>query len=651
MKPCTLILCALVLLLDLLASSQGATIEAVGVLGNSGEVGKGLIRVSRFAPSGVALDGDLTLWVSGGDGINRVGLDGHLIERFSLEPQESYVDSGTFAVLRGKLYFFGRLPEGGIALFALPMRPGATAWALPVDLPQRRCRLASQPLDGKLVIAAELPEDESPATGVYFLSPPEASGLQGRGTRQSVPIERAFELECDHLQGIAVDDDRDVIYVGARFERVKGAPVGSKVFGITLVRPDGEGISAAFPVRCTLQPATPTEFRGVVSLAGGALWDTAWYGFLARLDLGGLGTPGRIVAWQHELSYPTQVLEIGGSTSRLKGQAQGSRANAGIGTAVHPRQLFCVTTHVPDAFYLLRWDGEKQCASFARRIGCLAEINSLGMSQDGWVSVGTERTQLWWRWEDAADAPPHKAGLFFAVTPQFFSGDRFFAFATRVSWDNFKKRAIVPAIFTPRPCGRNEASRAGGKLPMKKPVGLSVQLAPGKDVGTLFVTDGETKQIMRIGFSTANLDPRGDKWEAVRLENEALRAPTDIAALTDGRLLLADGGRVLLLDPQENGYRVQWQFERWGRGPHQRFGKELRMAVGGPWMLLSDTQRHRVVWVDWMQRKVLAQFGETDKRGDDAEHLDAPTLVALRGTRALIADAGNQRILKLQLQP
>jgi len=129
-----------------------------------------------------------------------------------------------------------------------------------------------------------------------------------------------------------------------------------------------------------------------------------------------------------------------------------------------------------------------------------------------------------------------------------------------------------------------------------------------------------------------------------------LRAPTDIAALTDGRLIVADEGRLVVLAPNGDGYRMAGEF-RWGETEVQRLGKRLHFAVDGSWMLLSDTERHRVLWLDWTEWRALAIWGETDKAGDDLWHLHSPTFVALRGTKALVADGGNRRVLKLQLTP
>jgi len=623
--------------------AQAAAIRAVGALGNSGEAGASLVRVAPLpfdqCASGVALDADWTLWVSGGRAINRIGLDGRLIDRFPLEPEGSLVDSKTFAVLNDVLYFLGRLAGGETTLFALPMKAQVKQQAarpLSLRLPERKrdsvpyC-LAAQPLNERLVIAAEPKEFADDRIGVYLLSPASDS---------PAPPKPDFTLPGSYPQGIAVDAQRGVIYLGGFFGLFVGGDTHENVYALTAVRPDGSPLSHAFPVACPKTPALPTQFRGVISLAGGALWDTAWYGFLARLDLQGRAAPGRVVEWHHELGYPTQVLGIGDE------RMGGPEPDGG-----YRSDLLCLTTAMPDAFYLARWDQGQRRLTFVRRLGCLPVISSLGLSQDGWVTVATERTQLWWHWDDAPDAPPRKAELHLAVTPGFFQDDRFFALAAQYRLDDLQKRTPVATMFTPGLGDRNEARRVGEPVPMKQPVGLSVQITPGQPNATVFVTDAASARIWRTGFWLPDLRPQDSKWQPVPVAGDALRSPADIVALADGRLLVADEGRIVLLAPQEEEYRVAAELGHWGQGPQERFGQRLRFAVDGPWMLVSDAERDRVVWLDWTQGQFLAQFGETDKPGDDARHLSSPAFVALQGTRAVVADAGNQRVVKLRLEP
>jgi len=625
------------LLIALLSSFAGkaicAAIEPLGVLGNSGEAGETLVWVSAMpfdrCATGVAVDRDLTLWVSGGDAINRLSLNGHLIERIPIEPHGSIVNSRTFAVLNETLYFLGNLPDGKFALFGVSMLPTSgkkVARPVLLQLPERRrdfipyC-LAPQPLNGQLVLACEPKELIDGGIGVYFLRLAQKQGEQAT-------FQFAFSVEGEAPHGIAVDESSGLIYLGGYFGWFVGGETHSSVYAIAAFRPDGTMLEG-FPVACPKTPAIPTQFRGVISLAGEALWDTAWYGFLARMDKKGQGAPGRVVEWHHELGYPSQVLMVG--------------ANNGL-------QLLAITTAMPNAVYLAHWDESAQQLNLVRRLGCLPIIASVGLSEDGWVTVGTERAQLWWRWDDAANAPPRKAELHIAVTPVFFHGDRCFALAAQYRLDDLEKRAPVPTIFHPRVGDRNEAMRVSDPVPMRRPVGLAVQRLLDQATAWLFVTDQESRRIWRTRFDISSLRPDMSGWQPVSLSGETLESPTDIFAFTDGKLLVADEGRLLLLSPDGEGFRVTKVLDGWGAQPVQKFGKRLRFAVDGAWLLVSDTDRHRVIWFDWTEWKVLGIFGETDRAGNDFWHLNFPTFVALKGNKAIVADSGNQRLIRLQLQ-
>lgn len=618
--------------------APAAAIRAVGALGNSGQAGPALIRVGPLpfdrCATGVAADGDFTLWHSGGDRMNRLSLDGRLIASFPIEPAGSVADSKNFCVLGKNLYFLGHLPGGERSLFVLEMADAGgqkpqPARALPINLPPPRRSwippvLAGHPLGDNLVLVTEpedLPEGQ---LGVYFINPSETG-----------PPRRAFTVEGLYPAGADVDASRQVIYVGAML-RLPGQDQPTD-YAIGAFRPDGV-ILDGFPVACTKTPAIPTQFRGVISVAGGSLWETAWYGFLSRLTLEGAGAPGRIVEWHHELGYPTQVIDVA------------ERAGLGLSAASDRPELLAITTAMPDALYLAHWHPSSQRLDLVRRIGCLPTITSLGLSHTGWVTTGTARAQLWWRWEDPADAPPQKAELHIAVTPVYFRDDRFLALAAQYRLDDLDKRNPVPTVFSPRVGDRNEASRVGEPVPIKTIVGFGVYAPPGQPSGKVFLADGDGK-IWRAPIWLPDLRPDFSRIETVPMPPDGPRKPTDLVPLTDGRLLVADEGRVILLEPEGEGYSVAATFSAWGQGPQEHFGQRLRLAVDGPWMLVADTDRHRVVWIDWTDWRYLAEFGRTDEPGDDPTHLNTPTLVALAGTRALIADSGNQRILKLTLHP
>lgn len=79
-------------------------------------------------------------------------------------------------------------------------------------------------------------------------------------------------------------------------------------------------------------------------------------------------------------------------------------------------------------------------------------------------------------------------------------------------------------------------------------------------------------------------------------------------------------------------------------------GGRLRLAADGPNLLVSDEIRGRVLWLDATSLRRIGQFGQIDQAGAGLRQLRGPTLVALRGRRTAVADAGNQRVLKLVLQ-
>jgi len=588
-------------LLCCVASARAATIRAVGVLGNSGEANDALVRIEGMpldhCASGVAVDEDGTVWTSAGRAIQRLSLGGKTIERF---PVDAVVDSRKFAVLDGTLYFLARRGQQDWQLFSLPMRSGAKTEPLDVKLPVRKHRhigycLAPQPLDGKLVVAAQTGDQE---IAVVLVDP------------AAKTVKRSFVLPGSYPQGLAVLGDS--VLLGGNFGAFVGGVTHSNVFSI-VARPERKG----FPMLCMKTPATPTQFRGVLSVASGALWDSAWYGFLARFDLDGRAAPGRVTEWQHELDYPTQVV----------GLQDGQDDPLLIGTSM------------PDALYFAVWQGSEQRLRLTRRLGALPVISSLGLTEDGFVTVGTGRTQLWWRWEDPSWAVPQKADIHLSLTPLFVRGESAFGIACQYHLKNKGKRPLMATVFTRRPGGRNESRRIGSPPPMKDPVGLSVVAPPGKPVGTVYVTDAATKALWRNNLWLGNFHMDNAKWEQVAVEG-GLKSPTDVAALLDGRLLLADGGRILVLNPKEGGFRVERTIEG--------FGSSVRFAIDGPWMLVSDTARHRLIWLDWTTGATLAEFGG---RGSSPQQLDSPAFVSLRGTRAVVADAGNQRVLKLVLEP
>ncbi|MBN2449149.1 MAG: hypothetical protein JXR77_02100 [Lentisphaeria bacterium] len=604
------------------APAAGARIRPLGCIGNSGEAGEGLVLAVdmplRDCASGVAAAADGSLWVSGGTVVNRLGLDGHRMETRLIEPAGTVVDSRTFAVLDETLFFLGRPPSGEVLLFALPLRADGIARPCGVSLPRRRQRhlpyeLCPQPVEGRLVLAAELADREG--TSVLRIDPASAS------------VETWFSLPGEHPGGTAADPHAGTLYLGYR-------PHGED-FRIAALAPVPAPVQILWSAPCPKTPAIPTQFHGRISLAEGALWDSAWYGFLARLDRQGRGNPGRVLQWHHELEYPTQV-------SGLPGREPG--------TPDHAPAPLLLATPMPDALYWAEWDPRSAELRLLRRYGCLPVVSSLGLTSDGWITAGTARTQVWWRWEDPPWAAPAKTDIHIAVTPGYFRGEEMLAFAAQYHLANDRDLPRLPAVFTSRPGDRNEARRCGRNSAIREPAGLTVRTAAESNGATLLVTDTATAGIWRTSLWLPTLEPSEKGWEQLPLEGCRLQRPTDLVAFTDGSLMVADSGRIVLLQERAQGYALAEEWSRWGDAPAEQFGENLRLCVDADRLLVADTDRHRLLWFAWPSRRLEAQFGETDQPDTDPQHLDHPTFVCLRGSRAVVADTGNQRILKLQLE-
>jgi hypothetical protein len=596
----------------------GAHIECEGVLGNSGELGAALVRVKpemeeNRGSTGAYIDAEETLWVGAGDSINRLGMDGHLIEHFELDPRGSRVDSFTFAALGDFLYFVGQTPSKQWALFALTLHGGQRS-AHPLDVSLfdpglGRIVIAPQTLDGRELLLAGVRLQRSAAqfqTGtvaVFSLDP---------AMKKITP---RFEIPGRSIEGLAWDQTRSILYAGGiLFRDQKFAP------SITAVDLAGNPINNTFPVSVVPTPAQATSFRGRVSRAAGALWDAGHYGYLARMDLNARGAPGIVARWMHAIDEPAQVLAVDNTES----------------------SPLIVTCTVADAVYLATWDDVNNSFTLRRRFGALPVIASVGLSADGWVTVGTAFSQLWWRWNDGPSAVPRMVDMSVATTGGFWEHDQFCALGGIKDLAETLKKPPTSLVFS---LHGSETQRPmhGNPVPIQQPIGLAVQTVPKP---LLFVTDAATHKLWRVSLSLPQFAPLDEAWQPVTISGVMLDSPTDVVALDDGSLLIADRARVLQLVPNAGGFKPAWQ---WPSGNAEKTGAKLRIASDDTSLLISDEERQRVLWLDLKTRTVRAQFGATDERGDDLAHLNAPRQIAFCGDHAVVADTGNQRLLKLRL--
>lgn len=115
-------------------------------------------------------------------------------------------------------------------------------------------------------------------------------------------------------------------------------------------------------------------------------------------------------------------------------------------------------------------------------------------------------------------------------------------------------------------------------------------------------------------------------------------------------LLAAAGGAVMEFARDGANWRESRRWNSWGGGDDKRFGARVFMAADSGRLWVSDTERHRVLVFDLASGREVARFGRSDARGADLASLDGPGVLAARGPRGVVYDAGNQRLVKLEIR-
>ncbi len=121
-----------------------------------------------------------------------------------------------------------------------------------------------------------------------------------------------------------------------------------------------------------------------------------------------------------------------------------------------------------------------------------------------------------------------------------------------------------------------------------------------------------------------------------------VKAWTSLAMEDPDTLLGAADGHVV--EMARDG--ADWKESRRWRAD---FGAAIWIAADAGRLWVADRDHHRIVALDLATGKALAAFGTPDKPGTGLASLSGPTTIAARGNRAVVYDAGNQRLIKLSL--
>ena len=366
-------------------------------------------------------------------------------------------------------------------------------------------------------------------------------------------------------------------------------------------------------------------------LVDGAWFGHTWHGTIKRFT---------------ESMEPAPGVVLGGASGSFIGHLdQNSELVNGRGMAKIRDTLYAVSG-MGGVLHLLEWDASKRQMRIVRRIGPVSVCKGLGLDRVGnvWFHAGS------WKWADRPDAPlefgvndPEYPGIGQAVmldsdcmtAPGWLWGKPTFYFG-RVSGLVGTNR--VESCSLKRGFTGSAAFRRDGKLL------LLVVDAAGKGQTFAIASDGNYQS--DAGPATLKVATEAKEW-------------TSLAMKDANTLLGAADGAVVEMAPDAG---LDWkETRRWSSWPgggqeDDKFGPRIWICSDSGRLWVADRERHRVLVFDLKSGAAIAAFGAADARaphetpGADLRSLNQPETIAARGARAVVFDAGNQRLVKLSLR-
>lgn len=552
----------LLLLLALPAAAQ--SLHFAGVLGNSGEQGRTLVRFTgKPAPGlGIAYDpASGSLFDRAGEGaLNRYAVDGRQLASYPLRAGATKNDVITLLGEDLILHLDNKL---------FSLAAGASSGTSPTGLPSKVTAISFGQHENWLAAANNT----------------EISLLNRHG--ETRPVTTLTEKP----------DDVEIGPGGGIFGNFKGK--------IRRIDPDA-----------------PADQRGPWESPGdrcqwlnGAWWGSASHGTLRRFDTSFNQDPGVV---------------LGGSSGWFIGYVAGNHElNTGRGLAHLGGNLYAVSGE-NGILHLLEWHTVDQRFTILRRIGAVTECSALAIDSKGriWHDTGV------WDWTDHPDTPVHHS------VPGATGGLRGIVMTNDDVMAGPGNRWGKPSLYY-------------GNL--EGPAKIDDKIAyPADAVASALITWQKSPCIFIAGptgkGTVTQIAPDGKSGhKAVDLDLK-LTALTSLA--TSGETLYAaDGGQIIEFTRSGETYSEARRWNSWSNSPTGRFGAKIHIAADKTHLWITDTDRHRVLVFDPATREPIATFGFPDQSGDDLTHLNAPATIAANNHRAIVHDAENQRLIKLELRP
>lgn len=600
-------LACLLLAISAMAASE-ATLRPVGVIGNTGEQGSALVRLTpdhsyrghvNAVGCGVVLDRLGTLWTRMDDAfVSRLSLDGRQLGRFPSPKSSSGYD--TIVILGDQILL---LANGELSALPIDAAPGAAF--KPLGLKLRA--LAHTPVKGRLAAITA-------AGGIIWVK---ADGSQGETVAQ---LPHAWLIEADGTGSLFIGTRDNPQQAGDGWMRkfVGGTEVTSKGWPKPwdLVHP---GIATV--------PSFLQWDDGMFFVGGG--------GHVSALDANLDPAPGTVLGMQGKT-----VIGIGADWRQELGCARGIvRIRAGsyaIGGS-WGQPFFAEWPDPTRSMHLLSW--------FTGRSACSA----LNLDADGNVYVD----RLMYAWSATPDSFPTATEGGASIVSQIVrAGPRLLLRQDR--WNHGDSWALplysgtqlqnndwLSTEKVPKDWWDRAQTRVG------RPDGFSAVAYPDGDGFTLIcLADASGGRVMQLH---ANGRFRAAGTATAFRTAQPGKELTSLAMRDEKTLLAAIDGQVVELTRAGEDWQEQRRWNSWGKADGEHFGARIRLTCDQGRLLVADSDRQRVLWFAAAGGRPKTQFGRTDAAGNDLQSLDGPGMIAVCGDRAVVHDSGNQRLVKLEL--
>ncbi|MBY0356383.1 MAG: hypothetical protein K2W82_00160 [Candidatus Obscuribacterales bacterium] len=563
--------CACLLLIS--AAARSSQITCFGVLGNSGEQGRYLVKFDQKKASGLGVVYDRfgTVWDRGGQGIlNHYALDGRLLGQYPLSGQPtrddklSIVGDRLVLLLDHKLFFMDVGEKAGTA----PKNTAISARAM--SFGRYNAQLLCLSPEQTPFLFDALTVKKKPFNG--------AKPQQGIVDLEIAPDSTAFY--CDNKRQIY-----------------------------------------AFRGQTAL-PGFPQKAKG----DRWQLIDQYWYLQSSHAS---------ILRTNYVFAYDPGVV-LGGSSGAFLGHlADNHELDSGQGIAKITDHCFAVSGR-SGIIHLLHWQDDKKQFEITHRLGALPYAMGLALDGKGKILCNGGA----WDWTADPLSPMtdcqlpklDQAGQVANLNDEIMLGPI-----------ELKGNAIVF-------CGTQDPTkpfRLQANCKLKTAMcGAVVQKTGAKYRLLLVSTDGQGQavRLSEEGKSLAEPD------EMPLLLNAKGGVWTSLALRSDGLLLAAVDGSVVILSPTKDGWKELNRWSAWGTSGQERFGPRIFIAGDGDKLWVSDRERQRVLVFDALSQKCLAVYGRTDAAGNDLVSFNFPETIAVYHNRAVVFDSANQRLLKLSFE-